>query len=238
MAFILKGKVTGDKELVKALNKAGPLFVRYLAAWLQDERARFIGGKNSKGKIYPGFRSLLAHKRLAGRTGTWSRRVTHLFKGYMPLARRIADLKLTMGVGLQHPVQMHRALWFLAQGGRISSAKEMPIPIYRNLEEQLGISKGFSGAKAFKRLLGNGELFGVRKNGRTLYFNYNRRTETNRVRRSKPLFVGVHGITVAPQLVGRFDFYRRWEQAVPKLMERGAAVTDRAARAVESGKID
>jgi hypothetical protein len=237
MAFVIKGKVRGDKEVVQALNRAEPVFVRYLAAWLQDERARFVGGKNSKGRTYPGFRTLLASKRLKGRPGTWSKRVAHLFKGYMPMAHRIGDLVLTMGVGLQHPVRMHRALWFLAEGGHASSEKQMPIPIYRNLAE-IGVTKGFSGAKAFKRMIDEGRLFGVRKGGRTFYFDTQRQTARGRVRRTKPLFVGVHSLTIAPQLTGRYDFYRRWDDAQPKIVQRGGAVVDRAVVAVERGKLD
>jgi hypothetical protein len=238
MAFILSGKVRGDKEVIRALSTAPGVFLRYMRAWLGDERARFVGGPDSKGKVRQGYRAILASRRLRRREGTWSKRMAHLFKGYIPpMPTRIGDLFLKAGAGLNRPNQMHKALWMLATGGSITSAKQMPVPVYKNLAE-IGITKGFSGAKAFKRLIDKDRLIGIKKGGKVMYFDKEQRTKRGGLRRSGLLFVGVHGIRVPAMLTGKYDFFARWDQMVPAMITRGQGVIDRATMAVDRGKLD
>lgn len=238
MAFIIRGSVRGEREVVRALARAEPVFVRHLGGWLGDERARFLGGKNRRGKSYRGYRELLGGKRRAGgRPGTWSRRITSQFKGYMAEAAKIQDLRLTMGVGLQHPKRIHEAIWMLAEGGSTTSAKQMPIPIYRNLVAA-GIPVRATGGKVFAGLLHEGRLYGVRKGGKVYYFDTQRQTARGRVRETKPLFIGVHGVSIPAQLTGRYDFYARWSAAQAGLIGRGEKAIDKAVAAVDKGQLN
>ena len=239
MAFLLTGKLKGDREITRALGMAPGVFVRFLSAWLADERARFVGGKNSKGVSRPGYRNLLSNRRLRNREGTWARQIAHLFKGYVTNDGTLKSLSMRAGVGLRHPNKMTRAMEMLATGGTVGGPKEMPVPVYRNLARR-GITKGFSNAKVFKRLLAAGELIGIRSvSGNTLYFDKNNLTKRGKPRKAGLLFIGMHSITIPALLTGRYDFEERWNKMIPAIMQRGRGVTDRAAAAVlERSKLE
>lgn len=244
--LIIQGKTKGTKEVVAALNKAPRVFLRFLGAWLRDERARFIGGKDSKKNTRRGYRDILAGKRLSGRSGTWDARVVGVFKGYIPSRpSRIDDLMLRAGVGLNNPKRIHEALWSLQAGGAVSGGgKRMPVPVYGNLAK-IGVTKGFWGGKAFRRMLMDEDrLVGVRVGSKIFYFDKNQRYKNTAGRyyggfqRKGLLFVGTYGIRRAPQFTGRYDFYARWGRMVPQMIQRGQGVVDRAAKAVEGGRLE
>lgn len=64
MSFDIQGRIKGDKEVVRALNKAPKMFFFTLREWLKNERANMVGGKDAKGKTRKGFRQILANKKL------------------------------------------------------------------------------------------------------------------------------------------------------------------------------
>jgi len=231
----LAGKVHGDKEVLRALGLAPRLFLRYLRAWLKDERARFVGGPDSKGRKRKGYRAILSNKRRRRRSGTWPTQVTHLFKGYVPdHPTRIGDLFMRAGAGLRHPNRMTRALELLASGGTISSSKSMIIPMYKNLAA-IGIGRGYF--KAFRRLISQDRLVGIRKGGKVLYFDETQRTKTGRLSRAGLMYMGLRGVRVRAQLTGRYDFLARWNRMQPTMINRGQRVVDRAVEAVDRGRL-
>jgi hypothetical protein len=233
----IKGRLRGEREVQRALHAALRVFLRFFKAWLRDERARFVGGPDSRGRKRQGFRDILARRRLKSRQGTWSRQMAHLFKGYVEDAKRIEDLLFKAGVGLRSQHQMIRALWRLQEGGTIRSQKQMPVPVYRNLALRMGIRSGFHKAKAFRRLARKGQLVGIKEGGRVYYFDPESKRKSGRgFLKSGLLFVGLFGIRVPKMFVGRYDFYARWNRMLPAMLNRGQGVADRAATAVDRGR--
>jgi len=241
MADIITGKVTGVKELVFALNFMPKKFLTRLHVWLQNEKGRFLGTKGYRGKVYKsGYRQSLAKKRLKGRDGMWAKQVAGLFSGKVPYTTSINNLKLTMGI-LPKKHQLKRAMEFLSEGGSITSSKEMPIPMYRNLSS-IGYSGPFFGgnvnsgltSKAFRKFASGNKLAPVKKGGITYYFNKDaKRNAKGQFNREDLLFMGVHGITVRKTLTGRFDFENKFYRQKGKMIERGQKRVDLAVREVE-----
>lgn len=238
---IIQGKVKGTKEVIEALNFMPETFLKRLHVWLQDEKGRFLGTRGYRGKVYKsGFRQSLAKKRLKRRDGTWAKQVAGLFSGKVPYATSIGRLKLTMGI-LPKKHQLKRAMEFLAEGGSITSAKEMPVPMYRNLAA-IGYRGPFFGgnvhsgltSKAFRKFASQNRLAPIKKGGVTYYFNNEAdRNAKGKFNREDLLFMGVHGVTVRKTLTNRFDFERRFYAKKSKMIERGQKRVDLAARAVE-----
>ena len=94
MAFEIKGRVKGSKEVVSALNRAPKIFFFGLRRWMKDERANMLGGKDSSGKERKGYREILSNTRRKKRPGKWSKKVAHLFRGSIPFANDINHLNL------------------------------------------------------------------------------------------------------------------------------------------------
>jgi len=230
--------MTGEKEVLRALGVAPKVFLRYMHAWMSDERARFVGGKDSKGRTRKGYRGILSRKRLAKRDGTWSRRVAHLFKGYVTNPRNIGGLMMRCGVGLNSNNQMVRAVWKLQEGGNITSGgKQMPVPIYRNLA-RIGVTSGFHKSKAFSRLASQGKLVGVKDGGRVYYFDPESKKKRGKgFLKSGLLFIGVFGVRVSRMFTGRYDFYGRFDRMLPAMISRGQGVVDRAATSVNRRRV-
>jgi len=235
--FALRGHIRGEKDVLRTFQAAPLTYLRFLRAWLGDERARVVGGKDSKGRSRSGFRDILSNRRLTGqRGGTWSRRITHLFKGYVTKPRTLDGLMLRTGVGLRSKNKMIRAVQKLNEGGTISGGgKQMPVPIYKNLNK-IGVTEGFSNAKAFKRLAIKGRLAGVKDGGKVLYFDVNARKKRGKgYKRSGLLFVGVFGVKIKPMFTGRYDYIARWDRMLPAMLNRGQGAVDRATNAVDRG---
>ncbi len=237
----LKGRLIGGDRLIKAINFMPKEFIGNLAVWLQNERGRFLGGKGARGKHFKGgFTNSLAKKKRKKRDGAWSKRVTRLFKGNIPFARRVNDLSLTMGIiGKKH--QLKRAMEFLSTGGTISSSREMPVPHYKNLAA-IGFKGPFSEgsvntglrSKAFRKFADSGKLVGLRIGGNTFYFNKEgKRNKRGRFSRKDLLFMGLHGVTVRKTLIGRFDLENQFNKKQGKMIERGQRAIDRATKKVE-----
>uniref|UniRef100_A0A6M3M7W2 Uncharacterized protein n=1 Tax=viral metagenome TaxID=1070528 RepID=A0A6M3M7W2_9ZZZZ len=254
MAFLIKGKVKGDKEVVKALNYAPRIFLATLSDWLRNERANMLGGKDAKGKTRKGYRDILARKTLRkGRTNKgkskWSRRVTGLFKGYIPFAKNINDLSLKMGVISRSKHQLIRALEFLETGGTITSGKPMIVPMYKNLARvnqrgpwTFGDVKTGLKSKVFNKFVKGEHLITIKKNGRLYFFNKHTREKQKRgfrntgFLRKDLLFMGLFGVRVNRQLKGRYDFYGRFDHMQGAMVRRGQTSVDRATKKVERVK--
>jgi len=238
--MIIRGKIKGDKEVVKALNKAPHVFLRFFRAWFSDERARFLGGKDSRGRIKRGYRDIISRKRRWKRQGTWSSQVTGLFKGYITKAQKLNDLRMEAGVGLHNPKKIHQALYFLQSGGGHTSTKEMPIPFYKNLS-RIGINKGFWKGKAFKWMIDKGQLVRLKPGGVAFYFLKEKRRKSGKKVGSFPrtalMFMGVHSMTARRQFINQYDFYGRWGRMQPGIAMHGRGVADRATKAVEAGRM-
>ena len=238
---IIQGKVKGTKEVIEALNFMPEKFLKRLHVWLQDEKGRFLGTRGYRGKVYKsGFRQSLAKKRLKRRDGTWAKQVAGLFSGEVRYSNNINKLKLKMGI-LPRKHQLKRAMEFLAEGGSISSGKEMPIPMYRNIEAA-GYHGPFIGgnvnsgltSKAFKAFANRNQLAPLSKGGVTYYFNKKaKRNSKGQFDREDLLFMGVHGITVRKTLTNRFDFEKRFYSKKEKMIVRGQKKIDRAVKDVE-----
>lgn len=239
--FKIESKVIGDKEVVRALNSMPNVFFGVFRTWLKNERAMFLGGKDAKGRVRRGgFRGLLRKKQLSRRPGHfWSSRMAGLFKGAIPFSKKIGGLRLIMGV-LARPHQLVRALEFMQTGGTITSSKEMPIPMYKNLAE-----KGYRGpwskgsvnsglkSKAFAKFIAQGRLVRIKRGGKALYFDKNKRNVGGGFDRSDLLFIGVHSIKVKKVLTGALDFYRRFDRSFPRMVARGNKAVDKAIKQVE-----
>jgi len=255
MAFEIKGRVKGDKAVVRALNYAPRIFLATLSEWLRNERANMLGGRDAKGKNRKGYRDILASKRLRysrtdrGRS-TWSRKISGLFTGHIPFAKDINDLRLKMGVISRSKHQLVRALELLQTGGGISSAgKQMIVPMYKNLARinytgpwTVGSVKTGLRSKAFAKFAGDKRLIGIRKNGRMYYFD---RQATEGPKRGfkgsgflkkNLLFMGLFGVRVRRQLTGRYDFYARFGRMQGAMVKRGQTSVDRATKKVERVK--
>lgn len=245
MAFIIKGKVKGDKEVARALAYAPEVYFAALREWLGKERDKIVGTKRST----KGYKKVLRNKpKRFGRGKGWDRRVTGLFKGHIPRVKKIGDLSLKMGVLGRTKHQLRKAMELLQTGGTISSSKQMPVPIYKNLEKSYGFkgpwSKGsvYSGmtSKAFAIFNrtwfadeGN-KLVGIKSGRRTLYFDKSQmRDKGRRFPRSALLFMGLHGVRIKRQFVGRYDLYARFDRMVGASIKRGQTATDKATRVVE-----
>jgi len=238
----LRGKIIGDKQVIKAINFMPETFIGFLSIWMQNEGGRFIGTRGAKGKNFTkGYRNAIKKRRLKRRPGYWASQIAGLFRWDLPFAKRVNDLTLTMGVMRKGRHQLKEALEFLSQGGTITSSSEMPIPMYKNLKTsgyRGGISEGSvkTGlkSKAFRKHIETGKLVGLKKGGNTYYFNKDaQRNNRGKFSRSDLLFIGVHSITVRKMLTGRLDFKAQFNKKKGKMVERGQRAVDRATKKVE-----
>lgn len=252
MAFIIKGRMKGDKAVVRALNFAPRIFLATLSEWLRNERANMLGGKDAKGKKRKGYRDILAIKKLRynrtsrGRS-TWSRKVAGLFTGHIPFAKNINDLRLRMGVISRSKHQLVRALELLQTGGSITKAgKQMVVPLYENLRRlnytgpwSMGSVKTGLKSKAFAKFAGENRLICIKKNGRNYYFDRQATEGPKKGYRNTGfykrnlLFVGLFGVRVNRQLKGRYDFYGRFDTMQGAMVRRGQTSVDKATKKVE-----
>ena len=252
--FSIIGKVSGDKDVIRGLNRVLNYYLGGLRTWLKNERAGFLGGPDAKGRHKRGFRDILSAKKLArGRESEygsgkslrtsrdWSWRMAGLFSGHIPFVRKIDDMSLKMGVIAKKKHKLHRALELMQTGGTITSAKQMPIPHYRNLAAigyrgpwHEGSAKGKMKSAAFENIVNKRGLVAVKKGGKTFYFDKQgekTKAGTRFLKRSL-LFIGVHGITVKKVFKGRYDFYGRWNKRIPGMIRRGQVAVDRTTKIV------
>jgi len=254
MAFDIRGKIKGDKAVVRALNRSPQIFFLTLKDWLKNERANMLGGKDSKGKKRKGYRDILARKSLRysrtnrGRS-TWSRRVTGLFSGHIPFVKDIRSLNLRMGVLSRTKHQLVRALELLQTGGGISATKQMIVPMYKNLQ-RIGYTGPWSGGnvksgltnKAFGKFINDNRLIAIKKGGKVFYFDKQATEGPKRgykgsgFRKSNLLFMGLFGVRVKRQLKGQYDFYGRFDRMQSPMVKRGQTAVDRATKKVEKVK--
>lgn len=244
MPFIIKAKSFNDKEVADSLLKDKKVFFGKLREWMKNERANMLGGKDAKRKIRKGYRNILQNKKLRKRGDKWSARITNLFKGHIPFAKNIKDLKLTMGILGTSKHQLQRALEMLQTGGTIPSRSQMPIPVYKNLARigftgpwSMGSVKSGLKSKAFRIIARRHGLVGIKKGGKVFYFDPRSRKANQRgFERSGLMFLGLFGVRVKRQLKGRFDFYARWDRIYPKAIKRGQTAIDRAVKAINRRK--
>lgn len=237
----IRANINGEKALVRALNKAPEFFFQELRSWLKNERANFLGGKDAKGKVRRGYRDLLQKKRLRRRPGTWSPQITNLFKGVIPFAKNINDLRLLMGVLGRSKHQLAKALELLATGGTISGRKQMPIPVYKNLAKigykgpwSIGNAKSGMKSKAIRAVSRKHGLVAIKKRGKVFYFDpKSKKDGGSGFERSGLMFIGLFGVRVKRQLKGRYDFYGRWDRLQPAGLKRSRTAVDRAIKRIE-----
>jgi len=235
MPVELIGSVKGEKEIRQMYAAAPHVYFRFMLAGFQDERARIVGGPNSKGKNLKGFKGILTGKKRKGREGTWAPQIAGLFKGYIK-GQTVGSLKAVMGAGLGSRNQMTKALEMLQTGGTITSGKMMPVPVYKNLAA-IGVSKGFHKAKAFKRLARQERFDVVKKGNKTYFFDKLKRLPSGEGHSDDALlFVGTHTIRVGRALKGRYDFLARFDRMLPAIGNRLQRVVDRATVAAQKGR--
>ncbi len=243
MAFIISGRVKGDKEVAAALAYAPEVYFAALREWLGKEREKIVGTKKST----KGYKKVLAGKRRKRREGTWSTKMTGLFKGHIPRVNDIGQLTLKMGVLGKSKHQLRKALEMMQTGGTISSSKQMPVPIYKNLAAvgykgpwSRGSVHGRMTSKAFAffnrvQFADEGRrLVAIKSGRRTLYFDKKQKKSRGQGFPNKALlFMGLHGIRVKRQFIGRYDLYTRFDRMVPASVKRGQTAVDKATRVVE-----
>jgi hypothetical protein len=237
----IQGRLKGDKEVIAALNRAPGTFLFQLRRWLEDERANMLGGKDSTGKIRKGYREILSNIPAKKKGRKWSKRVSNLFKGSIPYVKNINDLKLSMGLLSRKRHQLQTALEFLGEGGTITSSRKMPVPFIRNIRSS-GYSAGMSmgsvktglKSKAFKFFMDNDRLTRIEDGGVTLWFDKNKRLKRgDGFRENALLFIGLRGVKVEKRLVGRRDFFARWDRISMASVNRGQTAVDKAVRQVD-----
>jgi len=231
----MRGRITGEREVLQMYAAYPQTILRFLIAWMRDERAGMVGGPDSRKRKRRGYRDILAGRTRRYRGGTWSRSVAHQFKGYIGGRDSINNLHLTMGVGLRHPHQITRALEMLETGGTIRSGNWMLIPMYQNLNaagfgtraRPKGIFNQFAEARRFAV---------IKRHGQLLFFDRTKRKRRGRGEYQKQglMFIGRKEIKIPRMLTGRYDFYSRWERRLPSALNRGQRVLDRATHAAET----
>lgn len=236
--------IEGEKKVAAMMKQLPQEFFYSMQRWIRDERAWFLGGKTSKGAKKKGYRNILANKKLKGRPGKWTKRVTHLFKGWQKKVsnQNIDKLIMEMGIlGTTHH-QLHKALFHHQTGGTISSSKYMPVPIYKNLRKWLGYTgPWFKGdvhgglkSEAFDYISTNKGLVGLRSGNKMLFFHPGaKRKRGEGFLKSGLLFIGTKTIKTKKAFTGKFDFYGRFDRAVPKIIGRGQAVINKTVRKIE-----
>jgi len=232
--FAIEGRMTGAHELARLLGYAPEIYRGQLIAAMKKERDGFVGTRRGEGGI---FRNKLLRKRLwGGREGRyggdrWSSNVAGLFRGKVtapPLrSRGVGDIVLGMGVFYRRQKRIHEALEFLAQGGTITSAGEMIIPIYKNVQARDWKPKtGSSGGSLalYQRLH---ETVRIQSGGISYY--YDKEGIKAGDWEGSLLFIGVHRITIKKA----FDFKGDWESRKSRVIERMKKAVDYATRKVQ-----
>jgi len=245
MAFIIKGRLKNDKKVREALSLAPEIYFGELRDWFKNERANVLGGPDAKGKKRRGLRNFLSDKKHVARRGsgdTWSKKVTHLYKGFIPYVKKLDKLKLTMGILGTGRHQLKLALEKQQTGGTITSSKQMPVPIYKNLKDTHNYSGPWSAgnvhgrmrSKAFRYIRRFKGLVPIRDGSRTLYFDpESKKKRGDGFKRSGLMFMGLHGIRVKKTLKGRLDLLARFDKMQPAIMSHGRTAVDRATRKVQ-----
>lgn len=234
----------GEKKVAAMMQVLPDEFFYSMQRWIRDERAWFLGGKTSKGTKKKGFRNILANRKRKGRPGKWTRRIIYLFKGWQKKVsnKDINKLLMTMGIlGTSHH-QLHKALFHHQSGGIITSNKYMPVPIYKNLRKWLGYtgpwSKGdvHDGLKsqAFDYISTNKGLVGLRSGDKILFFHPKaKRKRGEGYLKSGLLFIGTKSIKTNKMFFGRYDFFDKFDRAIPRIIARGQIAVNKTVRKIE-----
>lgn len=245
--FTIEGKVKGQQEISRNINRYPKIYFFQLRSWMEDERAIMLGSKPSDKKKRRGYRDILANKRLSNRPQKWqkwSKRVTNLFKGSLPYVDKIGDLELSMGLISRSNHQLIKAIKLLNKGGYSTSSKFMPVPIYKNLAKvgyegpwHIGNVKSGLKSKAFRafnrvHFAGEGKrLVRIKSGGRILYFDRKSFSKRKKAfKRSGLLFIGMKRIQIKRHLTGKYDFNQRWNRQKVKTIVRGQRSVDKATR--------
>jgi len=236
---VVSGKLIGGRELASSMKYYPRIYLAVMSNWMRDERARFLGGPNSKGVRKRGFRDILESKPKKGRGKGSSSQITGLFKGYMPKVSKMDDLRVSMGIlGLSRH-QLRRAMELFETGGTISSSKMMPVPMYKNLAKigytgpwSMGNVHSGMKSKAFAKFANDERLVMIKGGDAKLFFDKKSRQKDGKFLKSGLLFMGVHSVKISKQFTGRYDFYGRFDKMTPKIVERGQKAVDRASRKV------
>jgi hypothetical protein len=208
----IKTTLTGVQPINHMLMSMAPAeYLKGLVGWLVSERGKFTGDRKRDGS----FRRTLARKNLSGRSGKWSPNVYRQFKGYITGENKIQNLKLDMGVAINHPSPFTEGIAQMEEGFSRTSSNWMILPIYENLSQRFSITGKFAQHKKFKEMLNAGQLEIISKKGRLYYFEAGSP--------GRLLWVGAHNITVKDQ----FDFYDAWEKQIPGVIDRGQKIIDR-----------
>ncbi len=236
---VVGGKLIGARELASSMRYYPKIYLAVMSDWMRDERARFLGGPNSKGVRKRGFRDILQSKPKKGRGKGWFSQVTGLFKGYMPKVSKMDNLRVAMGILGTSRHQLRRAMELLETGGTISSSKMMPVPIYKNLAKigytgpwSMGNVHSGMKSKAFSKYVNAERLTMIQSSDAKLYFDKKARLKGGKFPKSGLLFVGVHSVKISKIFIGRYDFYGRFDKMTPKFIARGQKAVDRASRKV------
>lgn len=247
MAFQIRGRVKGDKEVIRALHAGPNIFFGHLRGWLIDERRKVLGPKSQS----KGYKKILSNKPHRRRGGKWDPRIVGLFKGYIPYAKTVDNLSLRMGVLGKTDHQLKRAMELLQTGGTVTSRKMMPVPIYKNIAATKYVGGTHTGSSrtglksaVFESFLSTKRLVPIRVGSRIYFFdNLQRKKRSGRGRGAKGeflrkglLFIGLHKIRVRRQLKGRYDLYARFDRMQGAIVKRGQSAVDKATKAVERKK--
>lgn len=243
MIYIDGEKIGNEKEVRQLLAGAPGAFRNAFRILLYQERKRYIGNKKKDGK----FRKQLLRKRLNGRgpfgrKGTWPKNVAKAFKGYVFNKKTLDNMTLRMGAGLNNPSKFMLGLRKMDEaykGSRsITSSKQMPIPLYRN------IKKVYSGdaSTVFKNLSKAGKLQPVNIGNRTFWFHkdlkYKTRGKGDRSKRGKfkksaLMFIGAREVKIKPQ----FNFEGMLEAEKPKIVNRARRAVKQTVRRLNRGMV-
>lgn len=236
---VVGGKLIGARELASSMKYYPRIYLAVMSDWMRDERARFLGGPNSKGVRKRGFRDILQSKPKKGRGKGWSSQITGLFKGYMPKVSKMDDLRVTMGIIGTSRHQLRRAIELFETGGTITSSKMMPVPIYKNLSKigytgpwSMGNVHSGLKSKAFAKFANDERLTMIQSGDAKLFFDKKARLKGGKFPKSGLLFMGVHSVKIGKMFTGRYDFYGRFDKMTPKFIDRGQKAVDRASRKV------
>lgn len=217
----IAGKVTGVREVSRAMGLAPHTFHISLISGMLAERNYFVGGKHRGVQVDGIFRRKLLRKKNV-RGGTWPTKVVRIFRGELQSGKQIDGMKLVMGAGIRKTSEFVKLIEFLGKGGTVTNSKYMPIPIYENMPP--GTRHPYL---LFRRLIHDDQLYSIKQGGgRLIWFSPT-------VGPQDPfnvLFIGVKRIDIKRQ----FDFAGDWRRREPKAVERLKKIIDRAVGKINS----
>jgi hypothetical protein len=241
-AITFRGKITGDKKVQHAIGLAPERIGGDVRKQLWKERNKFLGGGTTKKGRGRGFRGRIEGLRLWGgrrnhwMMDTWSPQVVGLFNGFVSESvdkKSLRGIYLDIGILYNRKKDIHEALEFLQEGGRMGGS--ILIPFYENLLKISEIPRSLRMPKAdrsswslMQSIYDIGLLDIIQDKGDT-YYVYKEPDATGR----KPiLFMHTSSLKVKPMRKSR-RIVPSFRRRIPSVRKRVAKAIDKSVRSIQ-----